>query len=91
MVRAKFKVDRVEATLSRVRINPDGPWSEENLRTVEMRTIVMSPVGYTTPENQAFWSATPSGEVKLGTINPEAWQQFELGKEYYVDFTPAKA
>jgi hypothetical protein len=32
---------------------------------------------------------SPSGEIKLGTINPAAWEAFELGREYYIDFTPA--
>jgi hypothetical protein len=33
-----------------------------------------------------FWDASPSGGLTLGTINPAAWEQFELGKEYYLDF-----
>jgi hypothetical protein len=58
---------------------------------VEMQTIVLSPVYDPTPgsENHAFWQASPSGEIRLGTINPQAWQQFRLGKSYYVDFSEA--
>lgn len=41
-------------------------------------------------ENKKFFAATPSGSINLGTINPEAAAQFEPGKEYYVDFTPAE-
>jgi hypothetical protein len=41
-------------------------------------------------ENKAFWNATPSGNISLSITNPEAINQFEAGKEYYVDFTPAE-
>jgi len=59
---------------------------------VEMRSIKMSPVGYdaNNNENSSFWAASPSGELKLQCINPEAWKQFELGKEYYLTFDPAE-
>ena len=40
-------------------------------------------------ENKAFWSATPSGTIELGGLSAEVLGKFELGKEYYVDFTPA--
>jgi hypothetical protein len=59
-----------------------------------MRTVHMSPVygnGDPNHENTKFWEASPSGGLTLGTINPAAWQQFELGMEYYLDFTPAEA
>lgn len=89
MVRAKFKVVRIESSQTQRRKNPDKGWDQRNLETVEMRTLVMVPVSGGSEENQRFWDASPSGELKLGTINPEAWQAFELGGEYYVDFTPA--
>lgn len=40
-------------------------------------------------ENARFTQATPWGEIKLGIDNPAALEQFEAGKLYYVDFTPA--
>jgi hypothetical protein len=40
-------------------------------------------------ENKAFWQATPCGSIELTINNPEGVKVFELGKEYYVDFTPA--
>jgi len=40
-------------------------------------------------ENTKFWDASPSGEIKLGTVNPDAWNYFTLGKEYYIDFAEA--
>ena len=38
------------------------------------------------PENKEFFKYTPSGSLKVTTINMEA---FEVGKEYYIDITPA--
>jgi len=35
-------------------------------------------------ENKAFWEATPSGTLKLDCTHT---QFFEVGKEYYLDFT----
>ena len=39
---------------------------------VEVQTIVLFPVTGGTDENKAFWQATPSGEIKLGTVNAAA-------------------
>jgi hypothetical protein len=90
-VRAKFKVDEIKAGLHQRRKDPSLGWSPENTETVEMRTVVLSPVYGSDPEseNARLWSATLAGRIELGTINPEAWRAFELGKEVYVDFTPA--
>ncbi|MDE2106306.1 MAG: hypothetical protein KGL39_54300 [Patescibacteria group bacterium] len=32
----------------------------------------------------------PSADIRLNVVNPAASTQFEVGKEYYVDFTPAE-
>lgn len=40
-------------------------------------------------ENARFTQATPWGEIRLGIDNPAAITQFEAGKSYYVDFSPA--
>lgn len=42
-------------------------------------------------ENARFTQATPWGEIRMGIDNPAAREQFEAGKEYYVDFTPAES
>ncbi|MFJ1255989.1 hypothetical protein [Cupriavidus sp. CuC1] len=44
----------------------------------------------TIPEDQKFCKATPSGSIEIQVDNPAAVAQFELGKSYYVDFTPAQ-
>lgn len=59
----------------------------------EVQTIGLAPVygnGDPNHENTKFWQASPSGQIQLGTVNLAAAQQFELGAEYYVDFTKAE-
>lgn len=51
--------------------------------------IEMNPVSSGSDENKAFYEATPSGQIKFGTVNQAAAEQLELGAEYYVDITPA--
>lgn len=90
---AKFKVDEFKSTLQRKQIDPKGGWDTNNLETVEMRTIIMSPVygnGDPNHENTKFWNASPAGRLELGTINQEAWCHFELGQEYYIIFEKAE-
>ncbi|WP_395119651.1 hypothetical protein ACFCQI_01675 [Rhodanobacter sp. FW102-FHT14D06] len=41
------------------------------------------------PEDQRFQEATPSGTFEMLCTNPVANAQFELGKAYYFDITPA--
>jgi len=92
-VRAKFKVQRIEATIgSRVSGRKDER-GRDIYEPCELRTVVMAPVfgnGDPEHENTKFCQASPSGEVRLGTINPAAWEQFDLGAEYYIDFTRAE-
>ena len=90
-VRAKFKVESYSTHLTSRQINPKGDWSDSNMRSEEIRTIVMTPVYSTVEgsENKMFWDASPSGKIELGTIHREAWEQFQLGCEYYVDFAKA--
>lgn len=76
-VRAKFKVDSITRTKH---------WDAAK---GEVQTIRLSPVTSGSEENKAFYAATPSGSIDLATLNEGAGKQFELGQEYYVDFTPA--
>jgi hypothetical protein len=55
----------------------------------ETQTIKLSPVSSGSEENKAFFAATPAGSIEIGTVNEVAAKSFELGKAYYVDFTPA--
>jgi hypothetical protein len=75
-VRAKFKV----AKLTRY------GWGQG-----EHEEVTLSPVypSDESPENKQFWEATPNGEIRLYIQNPGAIGKFPLGREFYVDFTPA--
>ena len=74
MVRAKFRVSSYETRLDR---------GTEELRTIKMGVVVDG-----SEENKKFFKYTPYGEIKIGTLNRAAWEQFPLGAEMYVDFTP---
>lgn len=49
------------------------------------RTIHMSPVTSDTEENKAWSKYTPGGLLQMHISNPTAFEQFEQGKEYYID------
>jgi hypothetical protein len=51
--------------------------------------ITLVPVTSGSEENKAFFKSSPAGKVELDIVNKAAADQFEVGKEYYVDFTPA--
>lgn len=75
-VRAKFVVNSI--TISK-------HWEKDK---GNISTIKLSPVTGGSEENKQFYAATPSGTIELGTLNQQATDQFELGAEYYVDFSP---
>ena len=77
-MRAKFKV---------ISITRQANWNNQG----EMQTIKLQPVTTGSEENRAFYTATPSGEIHLSVVPVEVGKQFDIGKEYYVDFTPATA
>lgn len=52
-------------------------------------SVLLHPVIGGSEENESFYRYTPAGQIQLSTINAEAAAQFEVGREYYVDFTPA--
>lgn len=39
--------------------------------------------------NKPWSEATPQGQIAMTITNPGAIDQFELGKYYFVEFTPA--
>jgi hypothetical protein len=93
MVRAKFKMTGYRSSQYTRQIDKAKPYNEPgNTEMVEMRTLELTPVYANNDpnhENSKFWDSSPSGKLELGTINPQAWKLFELGKEYYIDFTLA--
>ena len=53
-------------------------------------TVGLVPVWEQEGVNKTWSKATPSGKIEMMITNPEAVKQFDLGKEYFVDFTPAE-
>ena len=41
-------------------------------------------------ENDKYFKATPSAQFYVQTVNEAAASRFEVGKNYYVDFSPAE-
>lgn len=52
--------------------------------------IKLEPVTSGSPENDEFYKTTPSGVLHIQTKNEEAASMFEVGKQYYIDITPAE-
>lgn len=92
-VRAKFKVDTIERGLTSVATGDKDENGLDVYAPKEIQTVVMSPVygnGDPNHENTKFWQYSPSGTLRLGTVNESAASYFELGEEYYIDFTRAR-
>lgn len=75
-VRAKFRVMGINHVYT----------GAQDKQPVDIR---LAPVWEQDGVNRKWSQATPSGEIKMLITNPEAADQFELGREYFVDFTPA--
>lgn len=46
-------------------------------------------VGNRIDENESWSKYTPSGNIEINITNPEAYNQFTVGKSYYINFTEA--
>lgn len=57
-------------------------------RRVKLGAVYGSP---DRPDNASWSKATPSGSIELSITNPDAYEQFKVGAEFFVDFTPAPA
>lgn len=75
-IRAKFKVNSITRTAG---------WNGVK----ELHTIKLSPVIGDTPENKSFYGSTPSGNIDLSVVHAAIGNQFDIGQEFFVDFTPA--
>lgn len=87
---AKFRVTKIElSSYDRPRYNEQKQYVGSD--KIEMRTIILAPVYSDDPssENKKFWDASPSGEIRLGTVNPAAWAGFDLDGEYLITFEKA--
>ncbi|HBS7006725.1 TPA: hypothetical protein MAO28_004716 [Klebsiella pneumoniae] len=41
-------------------------------------------------ENETWSKYTPSGQLQMVISNPAAFEEFEQGKEYFIDIVPAE-
>lgn len=80
MVRAKFKVTKVEKS--------DWGGSHGEVSQIELFPVGGA-AGGESEENKAFYAATPGGYITLSVVRAGAAAAFEEGAEYYVDFTRA--
>lgn len=53
-------------------------------------TVKLRPVYSDSEENKTWSKYTPSGDVTMSITNPPAAAAFEVGRDYYVDFTPVE-
>lgn len=53
----------------------------------EGSNITLEAVTGGSEENDSFFQYTPSGQIQIGIVNEETAGQFEVGQDYYVDFT----
>lgn len=73
-VRAKFIVSSINHI-----------YSSDNCAEITLRAVWGDGKG-----NETWSKATPQGELRMMITNPAAIDQFDLGKSYYLDFTPAE-
>lgn len=59
--------------------------SEEQIK-VTLRAVTDG----SSEENKSFSKYTPSADLNLTITNPECFDKFEQGKQYYVDIIPAE-
>lgn len=57
----------------------------------DARTVVLTPqYDQTIEEDRRYAKATPNGRIEMYIDNPPALAALPLGKQIYVDFTPAE-
>jgi hypothetical protein len=84
IMRTKFRLVSVARAVGMVMDQATGAYAPGEVSTLKFTAVVGS-----TPENKAFFAATPCGEVSLGAVRKEVADQFVLGGEYTLDFLTA--
>lgn len=79
-VRAKFFVESIQ--------HHDVPGTDA-YANISMKPVFGSYADGDAEGTNKSWSKwTPSGSLQICVTNPDAINQFEMGKAYYLDFTP---
>ena len=60
----------------------------EVTQTMSGEKVKFQPVTGPSEEDKKIFKWTPSGSIEMGILNPDV--KFEVGKNYYVDFTLAE-
>lgn len=55
-----------------------------------LQTASFLPVTSGSKENEQFFKLTPGGNILLSVVSPSVSNEFEVGAEYFVDFTKTK-
>lgn len=80
-IRCKFVCQSITRSMSSKYNEKTGKYESCPLDTANLYVVTGG-----SDENKKFFASTPSGELKVGLHNPNA---FEVGKEYYIDISPA--
>lgn len=81
VVRAKMRCTEKINRCSSASYGPPSPMDSTHVK--------LAPV--TGPGNDEWSKWTPSGSIEMHINNPAAVEKFEVGKDYFVDFTPVEA
>lgn len=82
-VRAKFYLEKIEQTGYS---DGDGKPKVNTGKRYTFKAVYSNDPNH---ENKLFFTATPQAELVMYIDNPAA-QVFEIGHQYYLDFTPAE-
>jgi len=94
-MRAKFKVVDISGGGSTVLLEPivPSPAVAERAETFEPGLgrfpAVKAKEAVLAPENDKFFEHSPSGELRLICVAKEVADEMQIGREFYVDLTPA--
>lgn len=91
-IRCKFKLNSITRRIgSKAQTQPDGSlkWVDAEQWSLDMAAVYGN--GDPNHENTKFWQASPSGTFTVSCVNAEVVAHMDIGKEYYIDITPAAA
>lgn len=54
------------------------------------KSVRLYPVHNGSKENETFYKWTPGGELRLEILNSDVAEQFNPGKEFYIDISEAE-
>ena len=80
-VRAKFFCTSVTKQMGG-KYSADGKYEQGVVYDYKFQAVTGS-----TDENKSFFASTPSGQISLSAVRDDL---FEIGKEYYLDFSLAE-